>query len=580
MTLWRYFILSSLFLLLSLPGWGANIYVDNQLTSDLAGPTNYYDPTKGMGDTCSSTGVTTKGYSTIQSAINAMSAGDKIYIRGGTYQEGHINIPTSKNASGPWTEGNYNYLGSYPGEWAIIDGQGTISNDNRGTVLGQIGYAFPYNGITYWMLERLEITGGGGPSTEYAYGFVGSWGPFWIRYCYIHDNYVRDGGTGGTFANGGLSGYCWQDSIVEYCSFARNGCLDSSNNNVSEINIASDYLYATIVGNGFDPTSNGGRHNMRNTYRYNYFELSRGSHGIKYKAGQYFSGKSEATVQETYNTYGDKIHHNIFLDALSGGIKTSQDFIQIYNNIFDGCVSAIKIGETSDYDVYKGVTYNNTIIDGTQRALFRLHKEYFEGQIDAYYGYDYNNILDNGADYDGNAELGINAIDWETDEDDYSTYVGDRNYFYRPAGTSTQKANVFSAPDNVYFTTAEYMAEYSGTTLWNNDYDAENLLYAGTSGASKYIPRDRGAHIISGATTIANGGYNAAHPYLSGVTIPRYVGAVNPSDSDWVAGVLSLATYTNLRDATAGSDPSWIEGSESTPPSTPSITGVMTGIIR
>jgi hypothetical protein len=167
MTLWRYFILISFSLLLSQSGWAANIYVDNQLTSDLAGPTNYYDPTKGRGDTCSSTGVTTKGYSTIQEAITAMSSGDKIYIRGGTYQEGHINIPTSKNASGPWTEGNYNYLGSYPGEWAIIDGQGTISNDHRGTVLGQIGYAFPYNGITYWMLERLEITGGGGPSTEY-----------------------------------------------------------------------------------------------------------------------------------------------------------------------------------------------------------------------------------------------------------------------------------------------------------------------------------------------------------------------------------------------------------------------------
>ena len=46
-------------------------------------------------------------------------------------------------------------------------------------------------------------------------------------------------------------------------------------------------------------------------------------------------------------------------------------------------------------------------------------------------------------------------------------------------------------------------------------------------------------------------------------------GATNPADDDWVAGVLALdASY--FTSATNGSDPSWIEGSGSSP-STPTI---------
>jgi hypothetical protein len=47
---------------------------------------------------------------------------------------------------------------------------------------------------------------------------------------------------------------------------------------------------------------------------------------------------------------------------------------------------------------------------------------------------------------------------------------------------------------------------------------------------------------INGDTTTRNGGLNTAHPYLSGVSIPMYVGA-NDDDSIWVENVLNL---TNL----------------------------------
>ena len=47
-------------------------------------------------------------------------------------------------------------------------------------------------------------------------------------------------------------------------------------------------------------------------------------------------------------------------------------------------------------------------------------------------------------------------------------------------------------------------------------------------------------------------------------SVAAYVGATNPSDDSWVAGVLALdASY--MTSATNGSTPTWIEGSTPTP---------------
>ena len=56
------------------------------------------------------------------------------------------------------------------------------------------------------------------------------------------------------------------------------------------------------------------------------------------------------------------------------------------------------------------------------------------------------------------------------------------------------------------------------------------LCLQATSGANKFITLE--SHIIEGSTTIANGGIGGSHPYLSGITLPSYVGAVDPNDSE------------------------------------------------
>lgn len=67
----------------------ANIYVDGTLGADCTSG-NYSTSAR----TC--TGSNGNAYNTIQAAVTAMSGGDDIYLRGGTYQEGHISFQLVK----------------------------------------------------------------------------------------------------------------------------------------------------------------------------------------------------------------------------------------------------------------------------------------------------------------------------------------------------------------------------------------------------------------------------------------------------------------------------------------------------
>src|SRR6056297_1037351 len=270
-----------LFSLIASTGLAADIYVDQNLTSNIT------DGSYSIANRDSS-GSDGNAYTTVQAAINNMNPGDHIYLRNGTYQEGHINITSNKNpTNGNWTD-NYNLLASYPGEWAVLDGQNNLSFDDpeRGSVIGNSGMYG--DTLKYWKFERLEIKNGRSSNGERAAGFWGEIGPFWFKHCYIHDNYATT--NIGYYNNAGVKGHCWQDSIVEYCWFERNGALNTTNHNEGHIVVYSDYDYRDICENGFNPSNNSGHHNMRNEYRYNYFDGSDGVPvAIKHKAKQFFT---------------------------------------------------------------------------------------------------------------------------------------------------------------------------------------------------------------------------------------------------------------------------------------------------
>jgi hypothetical protein len=528
----------------------ANIYVDQTLSSDCTSGTYSI-----ANRNCN--GADGRAYNTIQEAVNAMNGGDDIYIRGGTYYE-NVNTPTGKDG----TAENYSSIQSYLGEWAVIDG-----GHNQRCTLGRVSESGTYSNTGYWKFEGLEITGGSGIFSGYSIGggiCLGG-GPFIIRYNYIHDN-VHTGNGGEN--PGGIRGYRWRDSIIEYNYFYNNGVY-GSNDNSADVLIFSDYEWDQIAQSGFNNDSD---NILRNEIRYNYF---RGSPiGYKHKGSQLFTGRTTtAPFDDTYNTYGDKIHHNIFQDHRLFGLFIDMDFVQAYNNIFDNNQrNSLAINyEPGISALYKVVVYNNLVVNPGDTAIIHFAGRYWASEILESYGWIYNNIIDGWDDgYYWCTQDAISIAPCEDGVDvDISEMYVDQNYLYRPVdGVNDQLIN-----ENSNHLTATQWESGGSSHLPRNVYvkassEGTDPLYQGTSGADKY--KTRANHILEGSTTIANGGIGGVHPYLSGVQIPSYIGAVNPNDNAWVDGVLGLATVSNLQNAPSG-DPNWIEGanSDTTPPAAP-----------
>ena len=178
-----FFVLT--FLLIGSAGFAADIYVDQTLSQNITDG-------KYSIENRNNSGSDGNAYTTVQGALDAMNPGDHIYMRGGTYQEGSILIPTEKNpTSGNWTN-NYNLLASYPGEWAILDGENSLTGTTvtGRMVLGRAGLDNITQQLSYWKFERFEVKNGRSSDGTWGGGIWVNNGPFWFRYLYIHDNYA------------------------------------------------------------------------------------------------------------------------------------------------------------------------------------------------------------------------------------------------------------------------------------------------------------------------------------------------------------------------------------------------------
>lgn len=499
------------------------------------------------------------GYSTLRSALAAMEVGDKIYLRGGTYY-GRTVLPAKNGSS--WEEGCYNLITSYPGEWAVLDGQNNLRGDDgqgSNSWLSVLGFNMSR---AYWKFERLEIRNGrsadASATSGSSRGFHADGGPFIFRFCYIHSNHCDYAGN----IPAGISGHSWHDSVVEFCFFKDNGSLTSMHWNASAITMFSDYNSANIVKDGYS----GDAGTRRNVFRYNLFQG--GSGGMfETKSPQFFTGKNVGSsgYVDTFKTYGDRVHHNIFRDLGAQAIEAAQDFIQIHNNIVDGCSTGLLFNFASAQTaaLYKTMACNNTIRNVSGAAIAATQSNGYpdpslriEPMI---HGFLYNNIIDacTNSDTWNKEEITLHVYGDGFVQDEYKI---DRCYSYRPVSHSndpTGRKMICWKDRYTRYTIEEFKALRPGVELWMNDYDANNELYQGTTGSAQY--KTRGEHVLSGSTTIANGGIGGAHPYLDGVVMPSYLGATNPSDNAWVDGVLGLADLSNLINGGPG-DPSWIEG--------------------
>ena len=527
--------------------FAANLYVDQTLAADCTGG-NYSTANR------SCNGADGKAFNTIQKAINAMAKGDTIYMRGGTYLVSQpnaaeaIRIPSSKNGDA-WTIGHFNTIKSYPGEWAKIDGQGKASM--YGVVLGQFSHDKQgTDDLKYWVFEKFEITGATdhGPNGGEGAAIWANGGPNKFRYLYLHDNFTNDQSENPN----AITSMVLHDSVIEYNVFKHNGCGGSGDigTNCSHIALYTDYTSAKCTN--LDHCVHD------NIIRYNYMEDA--IVGFKHKNVQILASSG---TDMAWSTRGDKIHHNIIINSLVG-IMHRQDFAQAYNNIVEvNSTSGIGI-ETNDIcsacdNHVNNTEYNNTIYQGSMNHIVPYGSR---PSLYQPYWWAVNNIMDHAPDGQDGLYPGINGgVGMATSGGtvDMSNAKIDRNYLYRKITSTPFRIGqpTGSACTN-RLTTAQANSCYS----WTNWDNSNSGLYVSSTWPNKYTTN--GSFVINGTTTIANGGIGVPHPYLSGVRIPSYVGATNPNDHAWVAGVYNLGILVsgvpvNLRDAPS-EDPVWIEG--------------------
>jgi hypothetical protein len=509
---------------------GVNRYVDQTLSQNITNGT-YSVANR------NNSGSDGNGYTTIQAAINAVTAGDIIYMRGGTYYE-KISFPAGKQG----TANNPIVWRSYPGEWAIING-----GNNGAVVVFSDG---PYGSCpAYWIIRNFEVTGGGrgnddglpggGINLDTAHHIV-------FKYLYIHDN----AGNAGSIDGGLVIQNETQTAeyiTIKYCYLSNTTC--NATGNCGTITFFADYIP--------DPNSvdiNGARHH--NEVAYN--RVIGGVVGIKSKSWQILT--MDHTGQgTTYQDYGDKIHHNIIEDFLGVGIEMRQDFIQCYNNItrispaapeddVTGCILVGCQSYNTDREPFKAVVYNNLCL-GSDLCIEHQTNGIYSPPIHPY-TYLYNNIIENSTKHlESRIPFSICSNSANTFSNINMATIWFENNLFTPYNRSTSVIRIEDLNQTIdQYTTAGY-----ATTVYN----ASSTTGLHKSGSSY---KCNGDFAVNGSMTILNGGVGIAHPYLSGVTIPSYVGPTNPNDDVWVDGVLGMnVDWFTLQ--TGDNDPPWVEGS-------------------
>ena len=513
--------------------YGATIYVDQTLSSNCLSK-NYSISNR----TCN--GSSGNAYTTIQAALNAMSGGDDVFLRDGTYNcSGGIVIPSSKNGS----SGNYSSIKSYSGEWAILDGQNNTINSSKlyGAVIGRT------SGLSYWEIAHFEIKNGrAGNTSNVAAGLIYGGDHGYLHHLYIHDNVNYDPNNGSNNSTG-LKLEHTQYVTIEYCYFYNNGASSGTVINNSNIMQASDYVE--------NPTSvklNIAAHH--NEYRYNLIEGS--PIGFKSKNMQYLSlsrDGQENPRHMVYKEYGDKMHHNIFKNTRKYPVAFNQDFLQFYNNIVDMSSTRELIFQyptADDREPFFATVYNNTFIK-TKPCLYH---DYGTASSDGSsykissstparpMFYFYNNILENaGSESSGRNDLNIlftyNEWDVDSNEIDMKTIFIENNLFI-PRTNYSEIINIGEDTDD--FSADKFIAAGYSSIIYTANSTAG--LY---KNASRY--KTNGSFVLNGTTKISNGGVGTRHPYLPGVTLPSYVGATDPSNDGWVDKVTSLSKIDNLK---------------------------------
>jgi hypothetical protein len=509
------------------------IFVDNTLP---------YDITDGSYSVKNrnNSGKDGNAYCTIQQAINVVSAGDTIYIRQGRYLE-HIAVPRHKQG----TEKNRILVQSYPGEWAVIDGE---YKENRPIIMFKDGdhRSCP----AYWTFRCFEVTGGGtkngrdgggGLRFDTAHHLI-------FEYLFIHDN---NGGNGTNDAGIVIENetQAAQNIVIRYCYLKDN--INAEGGNCANISLFSDYVdYPALV-------------NIENARQCNevYYNYLIGSQkGIKNKAEQYLCLDNTGEDKERYKHLADKYHHNIIKDFKDQAITARQDFVQVYNNIVysskyesTGGISLGSSDYNSEREPFYACVYNNTLIGtGADGRIEHLDHSVYTPPLRPFV-YFYNNIFENiGPEHNGRNDLNI-YFTWNlyTQQDVDLSAVHVENNLFIPR---TAYENIINLADNSNDLSAAVWVSRGYSKIVYTSMEIAKLHLNDNSFKCNPL------FALADDKNIANGGIGGDHPYLKSVLLPSYIGAANPADCIWVDGVQNDLTNVGwLKAQFAGNPPAWIE---------------------
>ena len=539
-------VLSLIFCLFSLafsmaPDAGAvTLYADSTLKADITDGT-YSVAARGPG------GKDGNGYATIQAAVYTLEPGDTLLQRGGVFHEWDIALI---KAGGGYrvirgTPDKWVTIRSFPGEWAVVDAGHHEEWDEAKKQLKTVNVLFTggagENHAAYLRFAYFEVMGAGpaltspdGKARSYTdvQALPGKGLAFSpctnvvFDHLYVHDNYGGAwplGGAGISIANesGGA-----RHNTIQFCRMGRNGWPPGPNSGGYNVILYSDYRWGRFPDIDLNLAC------QNNEVSYCLLEDS--AMGMKHKGTQYLCLNKEATDLRA-KAQGDRIHHNVVRNC-QVGLEVCQDFSQIHHNLVIGCREGISSGQppaTGYRDLFYVTMYNNTVVDSAVGLAARRGSEEtvhnYPPPYHPHFSY-WNNVV-----FDTNQSVHTEAVPVGI----FPTYtlplaidmgtVGLDNLLLLGRASGTGGIRVATET----FSTDQYLAKGWAKAMWALPVDDARPFFQGKEGAAAFDLRAdlelQPAAAGRPALTPTNAGHGGDHPYLPGVKIPSYLGALNPA---------------------------------------------------
>ena len=363
--------------------------------------TNYYVSPTGRD---SNSGTLQAPFKTIQKALNTVSAGDTISIRGGTYNE-KLTVNTSGTSGNPITVENYE------NENVVLDGSG-VSGSN-------IIYIYNKNYITIKGLEICNSSSGDTPTGIFVEGYGEG---IQILNNKVHDVHTTDNAFGiavyGTNGTTPVNNILIQGNEVYNCTLGQSESL-TVNGNVTNFKILNNKVHdndnIAICCIGFEntaPSNDQARnglvsentvYNITSKYNVTY-------HGEACSDGIYVDGAKDIVIHKNI-AYNCDIGIEVACEHLN---KAASNILVKNNLVYGSGLYGLSIGGSSSGNGYadnctfrNNTFYNNTVGINLSKTKTNYIKNNIIYDTDTLlYGTIGSNVLQNNLWYSPNGDPG------------------------------------------------------------------------------------------------------------------------------------------------------------------------------